>query len=414
MKTKFILRTMGLLIMMASLFVLSSCTKQADEDLSKEQKEQQDKSLEASTIDEKDFTESNEDLTTVDYKEFYDQLAPYGEWVQVKPEEIGLKPKTALLKNSGNSSTSLSNLLGIKDAYASSSENPEILFVWKPSTDLAVVSVAGEAPVYVPYSNGQWVHTDAGWYFKAPTPEEEIVHHYGRWVNTASDGWLWVPGRVWAPAWVDWKQNDSYVAWAPVPPSVYIVDNTINVPPIDEDRYVIVEKKYFAQPQLYKYMYKENKNKIMIKEMTKTNGIMIINKTIINKGPEVTDIEKYWGKKIEIVNVNRVKVKNDSKYSDKEYYVYTPVFTKVKNSKNVRTPVYQPKSYKKYEERKEIKSKGKEYKKEEKEVKKENKGINKGNKDNGNVKENKGKKNSNEDNGNVKENKGKNNGKGKK
>ena len=412
MKTKFILRTMGLFIMMASLFVLTSCTKQADKNLTEEQKEQQGENLEASSIDETDFTESDEDLTTFDYKEFYDQLSAHGEWVQVRPEEIGLPPKTASLNNTGSNSALLSNLLGIKDAYASSSENPEILFVWKPSTDLAVVSVAGEAPVYVPYTNGQWVNTDAGWYFKAPTPVEETVSHYGRWVNTASDGWLWVPGRVWAPAWVDWRQNDTYLGWAPLPPSAYIVDNTINVPPIDDDRYIIVEKRYFVQPQIYKYMYKENKNKIMIKEMSKTNGIMIINKTVINKGPEVADIEKYWGNKIEVVNVNRVKVKNDVKYSDKEYYVYTPNFTKVKHSKNVRTPVFQPKSYKKYEERKEIKSKEKEYKKEEKEIKKENNGNNKGNKNNGTV--NKGNKNSNKDNGNVKENKGNNNGKGKK
>jgi hypothetical protein len=206
---------------------------------------------------------------------------------------------------------------------------------------------------------------------------------------------------------------------------VYIVDNTINVPPIDEDRYVIVEKKYFVQPQLYKYMYKENKNKIMIKEMTKTNGIMIINKTVINKGPEITVIEKYWGNKIEIVKVNRVKVKNDMKYSDKEYYVYTPTFKKVKNSKNVRTPVFQPKSFKKYEEREVRKSEEKESKKEEKELKKENNGNNnvakeKGNK-NKDYKEN-NKKGQDGDNDKIfkekkdKENKsnGKDNGKGKK
>ncbi len=407
MKNKFILRTMGLLILMASMFSFSSCTKQGDGDLSNEQKEQQGKDLETSLIDEKDIIESDEDLTTVDYKEFYDQLAPHGEWIQVQTDEIGLKPKTASSNSSNNNSFLLSNLLGIKDVYAASRESVEMIYVWKPSTSLVVTAAAGETPVYAPYTNGQWVNTDAGWYFKAPTPEEEIVHHYGRWVNTADDGWLWVPGRVWAPSWVDWMQNDSYVAWAPVPPSVYIIDNTISVPPIDEDRYVIVEKKYFVQPQIYKYMYKENKNKIMIKEMSKTDGIMIVNHTVINKGPEVSDIEKYWGNKIETVNVNRVKVKNDVKYSDKEYYVYTPMFNKVKHSVKVNTPVFHPQSYKKYEERKEIKSK--EYKKEEKEIKKENNGNNKGNKDNGNVKENKGSNNSNKDNGNVKENKGSNN-----
>mgnify|MGYP001585314649 CR=1 FL=1 len=66
---------MGLFILIASLFVLTSCSKKADESLNKEQKEL-DKNLEATSIDENDFTEADEDLMTVDYKEFYDQLAP--------------------------------------------------------------------------------------------------------------------------------------------------------------------------------------------------------------------------------------------------------------------------------------------------------------------------------------------------
>ena len=377
MNTKLILRTMGLFILITSLLVFLSCTKTA-----KEQNEQQDKNLETSSIDETDFTETDEDLTTVDYKEFYDQLSPYGEWVQVKSEEIGLQSKTAQSISPGNNNFSLSNLLGIKEANASTGVNVEMAFVWKPSTDLAVVSDGGDVAVYEPYTNGQWVYTDAGWYFKAPTPEEEIVHHYGRWVNSVTDGWLWVPGRVWAPAWVDWRQNDGYVAWTPVPPSVYIVNNYITVPPIEEDRYIIVEKKYFVEPQVYKYkyMYKENKNKIMIKEMTKTNRVMIKNKTIINKGPEVSDIERYWGNKIEIVKINRVKDKNDVKYSDNEYYVYTPTFTKVKHTENVKTPVFQPKTFVKYDEWNERKSEDKEYRKEEKEMSKENNGKDNGQK----------------------------------
>ncbi|MCX6163556.1 MAG: hypothetical protein NTU73_01635 [Ignavibacteriae bacterium] len=88
MKTKLILRTMGLLILMASLFVLTSCSRTAKESLTKEQKEQQDNDLEAASIEENDYAETDEDLMTVDYKEFYDELAPYGEWVQVNPEDV--------------------------------------------------------------------------------------------------------------------------------------------------------------------------------------------------------------------------------------------------------------------------------------------------------------------------------------
>ncbi|MCY1060360.1 hypothetical protein OV142_35060 [Nannocystis sp. SCPEA4] len=29
---------------------------------------------------------------------------------------------------------------------------------------------------------------------------------------------MWVPGEVWAPAWVDWRWGGGYVAWAPLPP----------------------------------------------------------------------------------------------------------------------------------------------------------------------------------------------------
>ncbi|MGA2669586.1 MAG: DUF6600 domain-containing protein, partial [Ignavibacteria bacterium] len=235
MKTKLILRTMGLLILFASLFALSSCSKTANGNLTQDQVKQQDKNLEASAIDPKDFAESDEDLTTVDYKEFYDQLAPHGEWIQVKPEDIGMKPKTASSKSSSSSRLTLANLLGIKDANASTDAGMGMIFAWQPSPDLSVNLSVGETPEYRPYRNGQWVNTDQGWYFRAPSPWEETVHHYGRWAHSPTGGWLWIPGRVWAPAWVNWRQNDDYVSWAPLPPSDYIYDGYMNDPQIDDD-----------------------------------------------------------------------------------------------------------------------------------------------------------------------------------
>lgn len=408
MKTKLIFRTMGLLIMLASLFVFSSCSKTADGNLSKEQKEQQDKNLEASTVEEKDFTESDEDLTTVNYKEFYDQLSPFGEWVQVRPEEIGIEPKTASSKGSGNG-FSLSNLLGIKDAYAESDASLGMIFVWKPSADLGVTLVAGETPVYVPYSNGQWINTDAGWYFKAPTPVEETTSHYGRWVNSPTAGWLWVPGRVWAPAWVDWKQNDGYVAWAPIPPSVYLVDGTMIVPLMENNNYTIVERRYFLEPSIYKYNkhYYDNSNVILVSEMTGTQGIVVVNNVIINRGPDVNIIQTIYGRNIELVKIQHVRNFNDVRYSDGLYSVYSPGFKRYKNKNNGRFTVNEPKSFKRYNEWRTGKSDEKEFKKEEKENKKENNGNDKGNKHNGNENGNKHENNDkgNNHNGNDKGNK---------
>jgi hypothetical protein len=33
-------------------------------------------------------------------------------------------------------------------------------------------------------------------------------------------GWVWIPGQVWAPAWVVWRWGDGWVGWAPLPPQV--------------------------------------------------------------------------------------------------------------------------------------------------------------------------------------------------
>lgn len=414
---------MGLLILMVSLFVFSSCSKKSEENISKEQKEQQDKNMEASTIDEKDFTESDEDFTTVDYKEFYDQLAPHGEWVQVKPEDIGLNSETALNKNSGKNGFSLSNLLGIKDAYGLSA-SVALVYVWKPSVNLAFATTSEGTPVYMPYSNGQWINTDAGWYFKAPTPVEETTSHYGRWVNSPTAGWLWVPGRVWAPAWVDWKQNDTYVSWAPIPPSNYLINGTLSTPVINDDNYVFVNRNYFLEPSVYKYtdVYYDDGSRILVSSMTVVPGIILTNNTIVNRGPDVNIFQTLYGRNIDLVKINYVRNFNDVRYSEREYFVYHPIFKKVKYSEKVTTPFFYPKSYKKYDdwnvnksEDKEYKKEAKEYRKEAKETNKENKGNDNGNKykDNDNGKKNKendnGNKNKGNDNG--KKNKGDDNGK---
>ena len=376
MKTNLILRTMGLLVVMISLFALSSCSKNADQSLTKEQKAQQDSNTVVSTIDQKDITESEEDLSTVDYKEFYDQLAPYGEWAQVSFEEIGLKPKTASLKSSGNNDFTISNILGIKNAYADA--NVGMTFVWKPLPEFAMVSNAGQTPQYVPYSNGQWVNSDAGWYFKAPTPWEETVHHQGRWVNSPSAGWMWVPGRVWAPAWVDWKQNEDYVSWAPLPPSVYY--NTaggFSSTSIDDNNYAIVERGRFLEPDIYRYSspYYESGNRISMNLLTGTVGLTVVDNMIINRGPDVNVIQTYYPNNIiNVVNIRHVMNYSEVRYSDREYFVYSPVFKRYKNKDHPDYRKNEPKSYKNFAEWKDIKKEQKEYSKE---VKKQDKAFNK-------------------------------------
>ena len=69
-----------------------------------------------------------------------------------------------------------------------------------------------------PYYYGQWVLTDWGWTFVSDDPWGWAAYHYGRWNFGVGVGWYWVPGRVWAPAWVSWRYGAGYVTWCPLAP----------------------------------------------------------------------------------------------------------------------------------------------------------------------------------------------------
>jgi hypothetical protein len=81
--------------------------------------------------------------------------------------------------------------------------------VWRPD----------QGDDFRPYFDGYWENTsDHGSLWISNEPFGDIVYHYGRWVFDRTDGWLWVPGYVWAPSWVVWRINNDYVGWLPMPP----------------------------------------------------------------------------------------------------------------------------------------------------------------------------------------------------
>jgi hypothetical protein len=104
---------------------------------------------------------------TVDYQVFYDNLAPYGSWVNMDP-------------------------------YGS---------VWIPNV----------GPGFAPYaSNGYWANTDYGWTWVSDFDWGWAAFHYGRWEHKRDIGWFWIPDYTWGPAWVDWDYGPGYYGWAPL------------------------------------------------------------------------------------------------------------------------------------------------------------------------------------------------------
>jgi hypothetical protein len=75
-----------------------------------------------------------------------------------------------------------------------------------------------------PYYFGRWEWTNEGWLWVSEEPFGWATYHYGRWAFDRGQGWLWVPGYQWAPAWVSWRFGGDVVGWAPLAPglSLYV------------------------------------------------------------------------------------------------------------------------------------------------------------------------------------------------
>jgi hypothetical protein len=115
----------------------------------------------------------------VNFDYFHEQLAPYGNWVQV-------------------------------GGYG---------WCWSPT-------VALQDPAWRPYADqGQWVYTDTGLFWQSAYPWGDIAFHYGRWTFAAGYGWLWLPDYTWGPAWVCWRhaEAEGFTGWAPLPPGATFV-----------------------------------------------------------------------------------------------------------------------------------------------------------------------------------------------
>jgi hypothetical protein len=102
------------------------------------------------------------------YQAFYDQLAGHGTWLDVPNQGYCFRPHLSRSRS------------------------------WRP------------------YTEGYWVWTNCGWYWRSYEPFAWACYHYGYWQYSSHYGWVWMPGDVWGPGWVSWRQYGSYVGWAPL------------------------------------------------------------------------------------------------------------------------------------------------------------------------------------------------------
>ena len=116
--------------------------------------------------------------------------------------------------------------------YGHWEQTPEYGLVWVPN---------GVPPDWQPYTDGRWVDTAWGWSFVSSVPWGAVVFHYGRWGFRPRFGWFWVPGSVWAPAWVSWRYAPGYVCWSPFGPAGFVY-------PRGWPGWVVVPSRAFTRP----------------------------------------------------------------------------------------------------------------------------------------------------------------------
>ncbi len=169
--------------------------------------------------------------------------------------------------------------------------------IWQPNPGVV-------GPDFVPYgSGGHWIMTDAGWTWASDYPWGWATFHYGNWI-WANGGWAWVPGRVWSPAWVNWRYGGGFCGWGPIGwegqeivfPGYhyYYVDNAhfaevnfreYRVPP---ERIAVVERDARPMPTRY------------------ANGHVVVS---VNAGPPRAEIEHASGHSIRPVPMAKIAAK---------------------------------------------------------------------------------------------------------
>ncbi|MEY4875004.1 MAG: hypothetical protein RL708_153 [Bacteroidota bacterium] len=205
----------------------------------------------------------------VNFQVFYNELAPYGTWVN----------------------------------------SPVYGYVWLPTVDEG----------FQPYAtNGYWLLTQEGWTWVSNYPWGWAPFHYGRWYNDEIYGAMWVPDNEWGPGWVNWRQNDDYYGWCAISPigGSFVARN--------ED-WTFVHSNHFGHRNWHEHMVNRNGN------ITIINNTIIINNTRsdgfhhvkYNGGPDRMQVEHTTGEKL-----MPIAIIDDSKHeatmNNNELHLYRP------------------------------------------------------------------------------------------
>jgi len=203
--------------------------------------------------------------TEVSLNFFYDNLSPYGSWIDVAGYGYCFQPSVAV-------------------------DNAD----WRP------------------YADGYWAYTNVGWTWVSYEDFGWATYHYGRWTDLADYGWVWVPGYEWGPAWVSWRTGGDYVGWAPLPPVSNViyegraitgqVDVLFDIGPL---YYNFCDVRYIGEPILRGRIFAPSRNVTIINQTINVTNITYSNSTVYNYGPNYNRLNQYSARPIQRLTLQR-------------------------------------------------------------------------------------------------------------
>mgnify|MGYP001477596519 CR=1 FL=1 len=212
----------------------------------------------------------------VSFQVFYDELSPYGTWV----------------------------------------ENPDYGYVWLPDV----------APGFTPYAtNGYWVNTEDGWTWVSNYSWGWAPFHYGRWYADPYYGPMWVPDNEWGPGWVTWRRSGGYYGWAPIGPGISINVAYSNGYDVPSGQWTFVRDRDFGRTNINNYYINNSNNVTIINNSTVINNTRVDRSRNVtyNAGPERSEVEKRAGKRFAPVAI-RESSKPGQRLENNQLQIYRP------------------------------------------------------------------------------------------
>ncbi len=83
-------------------------------------------------------------------------------------------------------------------------------YVWRPFLNQNIYPWGWQ-----PYFYGRWSMFGGQLYWVPDEPWGWIPYHLGIWQWDEKLGWVWMPGSLFSPAWVDWEFFYGYASWRP-------------------------------------------------------------------------------------------------------------------------------------------------------------------------------------------------------